>query len=63
MSQRPWVRMGVYLPHLFKSGVSINLRGRESGMPKQCLNSADVGSMVEHSRGKSVAKYMRRMFA
>ena len=43
----------------FGGDVGINLRGREAGVTEECLDAAEVGTVVEEVRGEAVAELVR----
>ncbi len=48
--------------NLLKSGMGVDLRGTERSMSQELLDRADVGAIIEHGGGKSMAQDVRRMF-
>ena len=57
-------RMGLHIDaaDLLEGGVRIDLSRAERSMAEQGLDSAYIGSVVQHGRGKSMAEYVRRVF-
>ena len=50
----------IYFFQLLESGMRIDLRGGESRVTEQLFHAFQVGVMVEHGSGKSVAQHMWR---
>ena len=59
---RAGVGVLVGLLDLFEGGVGIDLRGGETGVAEQGLDSADIRTVIEHRGGKSMSQDMRGMF-
>src|SRR3954471_10930761 len=55
---RPRVMFGVNGFQPVESQVRVDLRGGNVGMAKQCLYSSEVGAVLDHVRGATVAQHM-----
>ena len=53
------MRFGVRFLQTLDRYVRVNLRGRETGVPEQCLHTAQVGAAIEHVSSKTVTKLVR----
>lgn len=54
------MRAIIYLDHLFHRDLCVDLCRRQSCMPEQLLDIAEVSPLIEQVRGKGVPQAVRR---
>ena len=54
-------RMGGHVDalDLLESGMRIDLGGTQGGVAEECLDRTDIGSVIQHRRGESMAQDVR----
>lgn len=50
-------------PDMLGGQVSIDLRRRDIGMPKQLLDRSQIGAAIQHVRGEAMPEGVRRHIA